>query len=216
MNAYISNDLNMVKELDPARHELALLQAEWLEKGGTIEVLAGPSFKPPPERHEPPPRKKANKPHRTAPKPTYLDRMAQRDIEREERSARKEQEKAELLETVRALAETLTYAQAEHKTGLARRTLQRLAVEGGFKFRPAINNRRPQRTSEADDLKYAERIKAFKEIGVSRYQAMSQLGVTFRTFNRLLEKFDIDYPKVRKGPEPFTPTTMNNKTEVSR
>lgn len=39
MNAYISNDLNMVKELDPMRHELALLQADWLEKGGTIEVI---------------------------------------------------------------------------------------------------------------------------------------------------------------------------------
>ena len=201
MNAHISNDLNMVKQLDPKRHELALLQAAWLEKGGTIEVLAGPSFKPPPERHEPPPRKKTTKARRIPPEPTYLDRMAQRDIEREERNARKEQAKVELLESVRALAETLTYAQAECKTGLARRTLQRLAVEGGFKFRPAINSRRPQRTSEADDLRNAERIKAFKEIGVSRYQAMSQIGVTFKTFNRLLDKFDIDYPKVRKGPE---------------
>ncbi|UQI33051.1 hypothetical protein M3M50_10620 [Pseudomonas bijieensis] len=197
----ISTELSMIQMLDPQRHELALLQAAWLEKGGTIEVLAGPSFKPPPERHEPPPRKKTTKARRIAPKPTYLDRMAQRDIEREERSARKEQAKAELLESVRALAETLTYAQAECKTGLARRTLQRLAVEGGFKFRPAINNRRPQRTSEADDLKNAERIRAFKEIGISRYQAMSQLGVTFKTFNRLLEKFGIDYPKATKGPE---------------
>lgn len=39
MNAYISSDLNMVRELDPKRHELALLQAQWLEHGGTIQVV---------------------------------------------------------------------------------------------------------------------------------------------------------------------------------
>lgn len=202
MNAYISNDLNMVKKLDPQRHELALLQEEFLSKGGTIAVLSGPSFEPPPKRHEPPPRQKTKQAKREPAKMSYIDKLTQRDIEREQRNAKREQERVDLLESVRKLAETMTYAQAILQTGLARRTLQRIAVEGGFKFRPAINNRRPQRTSEADDLKNAERIKAFKEIGISRYQAMSQLGVTFKTFNRLLEKFGIDYPKARKGPEP--------------
>lgn len=190
----ISTELSMIQMLNPQRHELALLQQAFLNKGGTIQVLEGPTFEPPPPRHEPPPSMKAAKPKREPPKQNWLDKMAQRDLEREERAAKRDLEKAELMERVRKLAETATYIQAELQTGLARRTLQRLAVEGGFKFRPAINSRRPQRTSEADDLKNAERIRAFKEIGLSRYQAMSRIGVTHKTFSRLLLKFEIDYP----------------------
>lgn len=190
----ISTELSMIQMLNPRRHELASLQEAFLSKGGTIEVLEGPSFVPPPPRHEPPPIVKAAKPKREPPKQNWLDKMAQRDIEREERVAKREQEKADQMERVRKLAETATYIQAELQTGLARRTLQRLAVEGGFKFQPAINNRRPQRASEADDKKNAERIMAFKEIGLSRYQAMSRIGVTHKTFGRLLLKFEIDYP----------------------
>lgn len=190
----ISTELSMIQMLNPQRHELALLQQAFLNKGGTIQVLEGPTFEPPPPRHEPPPSVKAAKPKREPPKQNWLDKMAQRDLEREERAAKREQEKAELMDRVRKLAETSTYIQAELQTGLARRTLQRLAVEGGFKFQPAINNRRPQRASEADDKKNAERIMAFKEIGLSRYQAMARIGITHKTFSRLLLKFEIDYP----------------------
>lgn len=200
----ISNHLSMVEALRPKSNELAHDIEAFLSSGGAIKVLEGPTFEPPPPRHEPPPRAKTVKPHKKAeaPKQHWLDKMAQRDLEREERAAKREQEKADLLERVRKLAETMTHAQAEQQTGMARRTLQRFAIEGGFKFRPALKTRRPQRISEEEDLKYAERIRAFKEVGLSRYQAMVQIGVTFKTFNRLLLKFDIDYPKARKGPEP--------------
>ncbi|WP_053183594.1 hypothetical protein [Pseudomonas thivervalensis] len=190
----ISTELSMIQMLNPQRHKLALLQEAFLNKGGTIQVLEGPTFEPPPPRHEPPPSMKAAKPKREPPKQNWLDKMAQRDLEREERAAKRELEKSELMDRVRKLAETATYIQAELQTGLARRTLQRLAVEGGFKFQPAINNRRPQRASEAYDKKNAERIMAFKEIGLSRYQAMSRIGITHKTFSRLLLKFEIDYP----------------------
>ena len=198
----ISTELSMIQMLNPRRHELASLQEAFLSKGGTIEVLEGPSFVPPPPRHEPPPIVKAAKPKREPPKQNWLDKMAQRDIEREERQAQREKEKVDLIERIRNMAETMTYAQVISQTGMARRTLQRIAVENEFKFRPAISNRRPQRTTEADDIKRAERIRAFKEVGLSRYKAMTQLGVTFNTFNRLLDKFGIDYPKAKKGPEP--------------
>lgn len=207
MGAYISNDLNMVKELDPQRHELALLQEAYLSKGGTIEVLQGPSFIPPPMRHEPPKRKKAK------PKPTpnpvttpYIDKITQRDMDREERVAQRAKDKAERIEYIRKLAETMTYAQAVLRTGMPLRTLQKIAVDGGFKFQPAANNGRgnlkPKVIDEDRDIKYAERIKAFMEVGLSRNQAMGQLGVTFKTFNRILTKFEIDYPKRRAGPHP--------------
>lgn len=206
MSAYISNDLNMVKELDPQRHELALLQEAYLGKGGTIEVLEGPSFKPPPERHEPPRKKAQAKP---APKPAttpYIDKITQRDIDREERVAQRAKDKAERVEYICKLAETMTYAQATLHTGLPLRSLQRIAVEGGFKFQPAINNGynnlKPKRMTEEEDAKYAERIKACKESGISRNQAIQQVRIGFKTFARILEKFEIDYPKHRAGPHP--------------
>jgi len=198
----ISTELSMIQMLDPRRHELALLQEAFLSKGGAIAVLPSPSFAPPPPRHEPPPRKVKPKVKAKPEASVWLDKMAQRDIEREERQAQREKERVDLIERIRNMAETMTYAQVISQTGMARRTLQRIAVENEFKFRPAISNRRPQRTTEADDIKRAERIRGFKEIGLSRYQAMSQLGVTFKTFNHLLDKFGIDYPKARKGPEP--------------
>ena len=206
MNAYISNDLNMVKELDPQRHALALKMEEFLSHGGTIEVLRGPTFVPPPVRHEPPQTKKSKPVNRTVPETAYIDKITQRDIDREERNAQRAKDKAELMERIRKLAVTMTYAQAVEATGMPRRSLERIAVEGGFKFKPAIvNSRQPHLRGAASEEKHAkdaERIKAFKEIGLSRNQAINQLGVTFKTFNMLLAKFNIDYPKRRAGPHP--------------
>jgi len=212
MNAYISNDLNMVKELDPMRHELALLQADWLEKGGTIEVLPGPSFQPPPKRHEPPPRKKVAR-HDKAPvaEPVYLDKITQREIEREERARQRVKDKAEQISHIRKLAETMTYAEATLYTGIPVRRLMRIAVEGGFKFRPAVvsgrSNLRPPAINDAEDAKNAERIKAFKELGLTRNQARERAGITHRCFVRLLEKFNIEYPRafVRPAFRPKAP-----------
>ena len=206
MNAYVSTELSMIQMLDPQRHELALLQEAFLNKGGTIEVLQGPSFVPPPVRHEPPPSVKA-KPVKQAPVETAcIDKLTQRDIDREERIAQRSKDKAERIATVRKLAETMTYSQAVLRTGLPLRTLQKIAVENGFKFQPAINNGRgnlkPKVIDEAQDAKYAERIKAFMEVGLSRNQAMSQCSVTFKTFARILAKFGIDYPKRKAGPHP--------------
>jgi hypothetical protein len=206
MNAYISNDLNMVKELDPQRHALALQMEAYLGKGGTIEVLQGPSFKPPPARNEPPPTLKAAKPAAKTPatETVYMDKITRRDIEREERIAQRTKDKADHIERIRKLAQTMTYAQAVEQTGIPRRSLQRIAVEGGFHFVPAPNGGQPRapRINDEKAAKYAERINAFKAVGLSRNQAAIQLGVTFRTFKMLLDKFDIDYPKRIAGPHP--------------
>ncbi|MGF6153979.1 hypothetical protein [Pseudomonas fluorescens] len=216
MNAYVSTELSMIQMLDPQRHELALLQEAFLNKGGTIEVLQGPSFVPPPIRHEPPPRKKV-KAAQKAVEPTWLDKMAQRDIEREERVEQAAKDKLGLIELVRKLAETMDYSQAIMRTGLSRTALYRIAKDNGFKFQPsgygssAIQKRGV--ADEENDAKNAERIKAFKELGLTRNQAMGKIGVTFRTFNRILAKYEIAYPKCNHGPQPaFFP----KHNEVSR
>lgn len=208
MSAYISNDLNMVKELDPQRHELALLQEAFLNKGGTIEVLRGPSFVPPPARHEPPRRKKTPIKAKPMSEPVSrkVDKLTQRDIEREERAVARARERAELVDRIRTLAETMTYAQAVEATGICLRTLQKIAVEAGFKFQPAVHTGRENLKryvpDEAKDAKDAERIKALMEEGLSRHQTIVQLGVSFKTFIRLLDKFGIDFPKRKAGPHP--------------
>lgn len=206
MNAYISTDLNMVKELDPQRHELALQMEAFLEKGGTIEVLRGPSFVPPPVRHEPPPTVKA-KPVTAKPEVvTQLTKMTMRELEREERAAIAVKVRAELVEQVKTLAETMSYAQVMDRTGLSRKILYTMAKAHGFSFQPAgyRNGWSASRgvADEAHDAKLAERIKAFKEIGLSRNQAQGQCGITFKTFVRILNKFAIDYPKCIRGPHP--------------
>lgn len=206
MSAYISTDLNMVKELDPQRHELALQMAEFLEKGGTIEVLQGPSFMPPPIRHDPPPKAKAKLAPKVVSDSPYMDKITQREIEREERVTAAAEARKKLTMQVAKLAETMSYAQVMERTGLSRRMLYVMANEHGFKYQPAnyraSGNDNRGVIDEAYDTRTAERIKAFKEIGLSRTQAMGQCGVTFSTFNRILIKFAIDYPKRKAGPHP--------------
>ena len=208
MNAYVSTELSMIQMLDPQRHELALLQEAFLSKGGTIEVLQGPSFVPPPVRHEPPPKKKMPRPAATKPatslqKPT---KMTLREIEREERAAIAAKDRAELVERVKKLAATMSYSQVILRTGLSRKVLYSIAKEHGFKFQPAdYKGSRGQKRGvidDANDAKLAERIKAFMEIGLTRSKAMEQTGLTFKPFIRILAKFNIDYPKRRAGPHP--------------
>lgn len=216
MNAYISNDLNMVKALDPDRHALALQMEAFLNKGGTIEVLQGPSFVPPPVRHEPPPTKKVKpapvKAAEAMPQPT---KMTLREIEREERAAIAAKARVELIEQVKKLAETMSYAQVMDRTGLSRKILYTMAKDHAFSFQPAgyRNGWSANRgvIDEALDAKLAERINSFLEIGLSRNQAQGQCGITFKTFVRILDKFSIDYPKRIKGPDPaFSPKPVQS------
>jgi hypothetical protein len=183
---------------------LEAAKAAFLNQGGTIEVLEGPSFKPPPPRHEPPPRKKVAKPKKVeAPRQKWIDKMAQRDIEREERVIKREQERAEKLEYVRQLAQTMTYAQAVLRTGFPLRELNRLATKGGFKFQPAlVHANKSGKIDEARDARHAEMIRDFKARGFTRNQARESIQSTYKNFDRLLEKFGIEYPKSVKGPEP--------------
>jgi hypothetical protein len=207
MSAYISTDLNMVKALDQERHRIELAREEYLSRGKVIEVLEGPTMKPPPARHEPPPRPKVV--IDTTPKPPTAAAVRQktrRQKERAERAVERAKERYDLVEHTRKLAETMTYAQAMEATGKSRKVLTAIALEGGFSFQTAAQigyqNLKPHVVDEAQDAKIAERIKAFKELGLTRNQAREKAGITYPVFMRILDKFDIDYPKRRAGPHP--------------
>lgn len=207
MNAYISTDLNMVKALDPERHRIELAREEFLSKGGAIEVLQGPSFVPPPVRHEPLPRVIVVKD--TTPKPPNAAATRQktrRQRESAERALVRVQERVEQTDRARKLAETMTYAQAQEATGISRKLLTTLAKEGGFSFKNAayrgFGNLLPNTIDHARDENDAKRINALAKEGLSRTQTMNQIGMSFHRFNRLLAKFNIDYPKRKAGPHP--------------
>ena len=52
---------------------------------------------------------------------------------------------------------------------------------------------------EERDAKVAERIKAFKELGISRRQCCGKLAIGNKAFERIIAAHGIDYPKARKG-----------------
>ncbi len=197
----ISHELSMIQLNDPLRAELASHVEAFLSVGGTIQELVPFTYAPPPIRHEPPAKKKAKS--ASKPKPTLkVDKLTQRDIDRERRAIERAAAKEAEEEHIRKLAETMTMAQAILRVGMSRRTLIRIAEKGGFKFQPATIAEKPKshKIDEAKDTSNAERIRAFKEIGLTRNQAREKIGITYTSFIRLLEKFDIDYPKAFSRP----------------
>ncbi|OPK06704.1 hypothetical protein BZ164_01030 [Pseudomonas veronii] len=201
----ISNHLSMVEALRPASNELAHNIEAFLSKGGTIQVLEGPNFRPPPVRHHPEPKPRKKKAAVCIAEPVkFLDKMALRDIERDERKVMREKAKADELEYIRGLAETMTYTQAILRTGMHIRSLQRLAQLGGFKFQPAdTRGKKDLRfVDEERDARNATLIRELLARGFSRNQARESIQTNRKNFERLLAKFDIDYPKATKGPAP--------------
>lgn len=192
---------NEVERLRPASNELAMDIEAFLNSGGTIQVLETPPEKPR-VRYEQPPTIKTPKPTqaKTEPGSAFVDKMTLREIERAERRALAAQDRAKLVEQVKKLAATMTYSEVSERTSLSRRMLYSMSKQHNFQFKAAAyrNGADKKRGSvdEKHDANTAERIKTFKEIGLTRNQAINQLGITFKTFNRLLEKFGIDYPKL--------------------
>ncbi|KTC27969.1 hypothetical protein AO239_12200 [Pseudomonas sp. ICMP 19500] len=196
---------NEVERLRPASNELAMDIEAFLNSGGTIQVLEVPPEKPR-VRYEPPPSMKKPAQAKAIPKPLFVDKMTLREKERAERQAMASKERAALVESIKALAKTMNYAEVIERTGLSRKKLYLMASRHGFSFKPAEYrngaDKRRGLIDDAHDVKTAERIKAFKEIGLSRTQAVGRMGITYTTFNRILDKFGIDYPKRTKGPAP--------------
>ncbi len=49
------------------------------------------------------------------------------------------------------------------------------------------------------DAKFAERTRAFMELGISRRQCCGKLAIGSKAFERIIATHGIDYPKARKG-----------------
>ena len=96
-------------------------------------------------------------------------------------------------ERVAAAGPGLTRAEAAERFHLSERDLDKIAKRFGFKFK------RGYTTNEAyksEDNKLVERIKAMRDVGLNRAQVMKHMGLGYDKFHRLMNEYQIDFPKV--------------------
>lgn len=172
MSAYISTDLNMVKELDPQRHELALLQEAYLNKGGTIEVL--PFWVPPGE---------PNKSNTMTPN---FQSSAVKDAT-DQQAAR-----------IREMAKTMNQAEICEVEGILRGVLRGIGRRYGIEFTVGPKNAyAPNKATPEAEALWVIQIKACMAKGINRSQCAKALSISTTLLGRLIRDYDIDYPKMK-------------------
>jgi uncharacterized protein YerC len=178
----ISLELSTIHTKDAERAWLAEAMAAYQRGDGIIGQIESPSdLAPKPED-----------------KPVAL-RKDLSDIFRSESYTRQMAETAEkkaLEDRVRKLSETMTYLEAMAETGLSHTTLYRISRAGCFYFRRKSHEitRRRAYVDRVADAKLCERMKALRDIGLSRYQVAKQLEVAGTVITRLMRDYGIDFP----------------------
>lgn len=185
----ISNHLSLVEALRPASDELAAAVDQYLAAGGKIDVVEPP---PPPKPvvyvpQEPP----APKPFvRRRAEPVVPPPPTPLEIQQEQRRKR--------VEWVMELAPDHTQSEVIDITAIGRRTLLSMSKEFDFKFKRSAhgghNSPERKKALAERDAVMVERIKAYKELGISRRRVCVKLHITSGTLKRILEKYSIDYP----------------------
>jgi hypothetical protein len=190
----ISNHLSMVEALRPASNELAAAVEQFLAAGGHIEEGPACGYIPKPITYsnQMPPAPKPFVRRRVEPAPVPF---APLDVRSDKR--------AKQAELAKALAPTHTQSQASMALGMTSKTLKGLAKDFGFTFKRSehggYNGPERQKQLVERNAKFAERIKEFKEQGITQRQAYGRLGISRKTFERILEEHGIDYPKACLG-----------------
>lgn len=174
MNAYISSDLNMVRELDPARSEIALKMQAFLEKGGTIQVL--PFWVSDGEPSKP-----------STMTPNFQSRSVK--DETDQQAAR-----------IRKMALTMNQREICEAEGILRGVLRGIGKRYNIKFPIGCHNIIPRNkaTPEAE----AALVVSIKECiaeGVNRNQCAKLLDISTTLLLRLIDDYTIDYPKLTPG-----------------
>lgn len=102
------------------------------------------------------------------------------------------------LDELRQLAKTMTYKEAMAHTGLAQATLCRASAQGKFKFQRdpnyGMSNLGKKLSDPVEDRSKAEKIIAYRNVGMSRADVVRELQISFKQLGRLLREFEIDFP----------------------
>ena len=190
----ISNHLSLVEALRPASDELAAAVDQYLAAGGKIEVAEPYHYKPKPITYsnQMPPTPKPFVRRKVEANPLPLDKT---DI--------RSQDRLKLAEQIRQLGVTLTQTEVAAELGVSRRLIYNYAARYDITFKPptrgGAQNLVRREADEARDAKYAERIRAFLELGITRRQCCGKLAIGNKAFERIITAHGIDYPKARQG-----------------
>lgn len=185
---------NEVERLRPAQEELAAQIAEFVAAGGRIEEgpASGYIHKPITYSNQMPP----------APKPFVRRRVEAAPLPYAPINARADK-RTKMIEKVAELAPTHTQRQVAELLHVSRRTLCGITQEFGIKFKKAVRggNQDPERQKQMEerDAKFAERIRAFLGLGITRRQCCGRLAISNKAFERIIAAHGIDYPKARQG-----------------
>jgi len=155
-----------------ARLEAA--QAAFFQSGGKVEEVAGFEFKPKPPRKHPEPGEKKTK-----------------GIHQQGVRYQRSKERAIL---IAEMAKTMTCREVSVAVGLAQTTLWSISQREEFKFVPDAMGKPNARS---DDAKMIERITALRDVGLTRHQVEKQMGIGSGTLRRIIDDYDIDFPKFR-------------------
>lgn len=170
MNAYISNDLNMVKALDPDRHALALKMEEFLSRDGVIQSIpiGCSAFSP-----------MAFNSETIAPSAVSLH-MAKRDLSVKIRKSRKGKEnEAELAEKMKDFYEKGLVA-ASKALHISTRRASHIATQYGIKF-----NSRVSAAAKAEEQELIPKIRELIIEGLTQEQMCTRLGIGRTTLKRV-------------------------------
>ena len=185
---------NEVERLRPAQEELAAQVAEFVAAGGRIEEGPASGYIPKPITYsnQMPP----------APKPFVRRRVEAAPLPYAPINARADK-RTKMIEKVAELAPTHTQRQVAELLHVSRRTLCGITQEFGIKFKKAVRggNQDPERQKQMEerDAKFAERIRAFLELGITRRQCCGRLAISNKAFERIIAAHGINYPKARQG-----------------
>ncbi|MGE7815405.1 hypothetical protein ACQKMW_18525 [Pseudomonas sivasensis] len=184
---------NEVERLRPAHDELAAQMAEFVASGGEIEEVEPP---PPPKPVEYVPQQPP------APKP-FVRRKAGADALPLDKEDIRTQARLKLVEQIRQLGVTHTQTEVAAALGVSRRLIYNHAARYDITFKaPTRGGARNLVHNVIDterDVKFAERIRAFMELGISRRQCCGKLAIGSKAFERIIATHGIDYPKARQG-----------------
>ena len=190
----ISNHLSLVEQLRPKSNELAAQVEQYLAAGGKIEEAEPYNYKPKPISYsnQMPPAPKPfvrRRVEETPPPPTAFDA--------------RQQARERLVNQVRELSSTHTQVEVAAAVGISRKAIYNIAKEHDITFqcptRGGANDALRKEQADARDAKYAERIRAFLELGISRRQCCGKLAIGNKAFERIIAAHGIDYPKARQG-----------------
>lgn len=190
----ISNHLSLVEALRPASDELAAQVEQYLASGGQIEEAPPYNYKPKPITYSnqmpPAPKPFVRRWVEVAPLPLDKD-----DI--------RTQARIKLVEQIRQLGITHTQTEVAAALGVSRRLIYNHASRYDITFKaPTRGGARNLVHNVIDterDAKFAERIRAFMDLGISRRQCCGKLATGSKAFERIIAAHGIDYPKAQRG-----------------